>query len=127
MNILQINTADNRGGAAKIAYGLKHGLEKRGHTTSMFVRHKYSTDDNVFYVQKPNKLLSRLSPFFKRNLENTIRRKLPYYLANDIDLFPGSDKILNTDQFKHADIIHCHNLHSGYFNLQTLQKISKQK
>lgn len=127
MNILQINTADNRGGAAKIAYELKSGLEKEGHTTSMFVRHKYSDDDNVFFVQKPNKLLNFLSPIFKRNLEGTIRRKLPYYLANDVDIFSSSDKILKTEQFKKADIVHCHNLHSGYFSLKTLQKISEKK
>lgn len=127
LNILQINTADNQGGAAKIAYGIKSGLEKRGHTTSMFVRHKYSNDANIFYVQKPSRLLAKLSPLFKRNLEGTIRRKLPYYLANDLELFPSSNKILETKQFKSADIVHCHNLHSGYFNLKTLQKIAKEK
>lgn len=53
-------------------------------------------------------------------------KKLTYYLANDLDLFP-SGSILKMPEFKNADIIHCHNLHTNYFNLSTLQKISQVK
>ena len=114
MNILQINTADNRGGAAKVAYHLKSGLEKLGHETSMFVGQKNTPDQNVFILNN------------KKSFAQRVRKKLAYYLANDIDLF-NSDKIIKTEAFKNADIIHCHNLHSYYFNLNTLKKISKLK
>ena len=114
MNILQVNTTDTRGGAAKVAYLLKKGLEKSGHTTSMFVGQKYSNDENVFLLNDV------------RSLAGKIRRKLAYWLANDIDVF-NSGHILKTEQFKNADIVHCHNLHSNYFNLNTLQKISRLK
>lgn len=114
MNILQINTTDNRGGAAKVAYGLKTGLEKLGHQTSMLVGRKYTQDENVF-------ILNDLKSFGQR-----VRKKLSYYLANDIDLF-RSDHLLKTEAFKKADLIHCHNLHSYYFNLNTLKKIAKLK
>ena len=114
MNILQISTADIRGGAAKIAYLLKNGLEKIGHTTSMFVGRKYSNDQNVHLLNDV------------RSFTGKVRRKLAYYLANDIDIF-SSDHILKTEEFKKTDIIHCHNLHSNYFNLGTLQKISRLK
>lgn len=114
MNILQINTTDNRGGAAKVAYRLKTGLEKLGHETSMLVGRKYSKDENVF-------ILNDLKSFGQR-----VRKKLSYYLANDIDLF-RSDQLLKTEAFKKADVVHCHNLHSYYFNLNTLKKISKIK
>lgn len=114
MNVLQINTTDNRGGAAKIAYYIKQGLEKRGHTTSMFVGQKYSSDENVHILND------------KKSITGKIRRKLAYWLANDIDVF-SSDHILKTPEFKNADIIHCHNLHSYYFNLGTLKKISALK
>lgn len=114
MNILQINTTDQRGGAAKVAYRLKMGLEKLGHQTSMLVGRKYTTDENIF-------ILNDLKSFGQR-----VRKKLAYYLANDIDLF-SSDKIIKTEAFQKADIVHCHNLHSYYFNLNTLKKISKLK
>ena len=114
MKILQINTADTRGGAAKVAYRLGKELERTGHKTSMFVGQKFSDDKNIFLLNN------------KKSLGMRIRKKLAYYFANDIDLF-NSDKILNTQKFKEADIIHCHNLHSYYFNLNTLKKISRLK
>src|SRR3989344_5403223 len=114
MNILQINTVDKKGGAAKVAYSLKQELEKRGHTTSMFVGRKYSDEKNI-------KLLNDV-----RSFSSKVRRRLAYWLANDIDVF-YSDHILKTPEFKKADIIHCHNLHGNYFNLGTLAKISATK
>jgi len=114
MRILQINTIDKRGGAAKVSYSLKKELEKRGHETSMFVGRKYSDEKNI-------KLLNDVGSF-----SNKVRRKLSYWLANDIDVF-FSDHILKTEEFKKADIVHCHNLHSNYFNLRTLEKISRIK
>ena len=127
MNVLQINISDGRGGANKFGVSLKHGLEKRGHTTSMFVRDKLSKEDNVFLVKQPSKIFKILTPILGRNIENGLRRRIPYYLANDIDLFPSSNSILKTKEFQEADIVHCHNLHSNYFNLDTLRKISLQK
>jgi len=114
MNILQINTADIRGGAAKVAYRFGKELEKEGHGSVLLVSRKYSLDDNVVPIRPYND--------FKRRL----LKKLTYYLANDIDLF-HSDHILKMNEFKKADIIHCHNLHSNYFNLKTLIKISASK
>ena len=114
MHILEISTADMRGGAAKVAYLLKNGLEERGHPTSMFVGRKYSNDQNVHLLNDV------------RSFTGKVRRKLAYYLANDIDVF-SSNHILKTEEFKKTDIIHCHNLHSNYFNLGTLQKISRLK
>lgn len=114
MNILQINTTDTRGGAARVAYLIKNELEKRGYLTSMFVGRKYSDDENVHLLNDV------------QSLSGKIRRQLAYYLANDIEVF-RSDKLLETKEFKRADIVHCHNLHSYYFNLKTLVKIGRQK
>ncbi len=114
MNILQINTSDTRGGAGKVAYLLKNELAKMGHQTSFLVSRKYSEDDDV-------KLIRPYS-----NLRRRILKKLSYYLANDLDLFP-SGNILRMQEFKNADIIHCHNLHTNYFNLNLMRKISAVK
>lgn len=114
LNVLQINTADKKGGAAKVAYYLKQELEKRGNTTSMFVARKYSDDDNIKIFND------------SRSFSNKVRKKLAFYLANDVDVF-SSDYILKTPEFKRADIVHCHNLHTNYFNLGTLEKIATIK
>jgi len=73
----------------------------------MFVGHKTSTASNVHEI--PNS-------FF--------RRFLSIAFASDLDFFQ-SDSILKTEQYRQADIIHCHNLHGYYFNLETLQKIKE--
>lgn len=115
MNILQINTADTRGGAGKIAYNLKNELVKRGHQSSLLVSRKYArNDENIFLIRPEN------------NLHRRILKKLTYYLANDLDFSP-SKHILKMPEFENADIIHCHNLHTNYFNLWTLIKISEIK
>jgi len=109
LNILQISTYDNKGGAAKIAWMLKQELEKRGHTTSMFVKHKLSTASNVYQIKN-----------------NFLQRVLSVAFASDLDFFQ-SNHILQTRQYREADIIHCHNLHGYYFNLTTLQKMAQEK
>ncbi len=108
MKILQIGTNDYIGGAAVISYSIKNELERRGHITSMFVSSKTSNDVNIFTM--PQK----------------IHRYFQMLLSNDIDL-SATDWIINTKEFKETDVVHIHNLHGWYFNLKTLEKISKLK
>jgi glycosyltransferase involved in cell wall biosynthesis len=108
MNILQIGTTDKRGGAAQISWTIKQYLDKKGIKNSMFVRDKYSSDSTVFKI--PNK----------------IPKIAKYILSNDIE-YSNSDWILHTEEYKKANIIHCHNLHGYYFNLDTLHKMSLEK
>ena len=109
MNILIINTGDIRGGAAKIAYSLKQGMSKLGHNCDMFVSSKSSQDKNVHVIPKTE-----------------WQRRFSYYFATDLN-FWKTDWILQTEIFKKADIIHCHNLHGNYFNLNTLKKMAALK
>lgn len=127
MNILQINISDGRGGGNKVGVCLKKSLEEKGHKTSLFVSSKSSEDKNIFLIKPPNNFLKPISRLLGKNIENGLKKRLPYFLANDVDLFPSSKRILKTPQFHEADIIHCHNLHSNYFNLGLLQKISTLK
>lgn len=109
MNILSINKADRVGGAAQVAWRLNQGLRARGHRVNMFVCDKTLPDKDVFLIPRPRSL------FY-----------LSHLLGTDIDLF-RTDYILETEEFKQADIIHCHNLHGHYFNLKTLLKMSRLK
>lgn len=108
MKILKIGTTDKTGGAARISWILKTELEKSGHHVSMFVADKTSSDPNV-------KIIPR----------SKWRKYLGFLLGTERLI--NTDWILKTKEFKDADIIHCHNLHGRFFNLETLAKMSKEK
>lgn len=108
MNILFIGTTDIRGGAASVSWAIKSFLEREGHQVSMFVADKRSDDPNV-------KIIPRV-----------FSQKLLSFLFSD-ETFIHTDWILETKEFKEADVIHCHNLHGRFFNLETLGKMAKLK
>jgi len=108
MNVLLLGTTDILGGAGRVSWAIKDALEQAGHTVSMFVADKCSQDPAVEVVQRHywRKVLGFL--FATENLIST-------------------DWLLQTPEFKAADVIHAHNLHGRFFNLWTLQKMSKIK
>ncbi len=109
MKILVIGTIDNKGGAANISWELRKRLKADGHTVTTFVRYKYSDEPDVFVIPR-------------RRYQDWLVK----LFANDLS-FADTDYLLKTEEFKEADIIHCHNLHSNFFNLKTLQKMSLKK
>jgi len=126
MNILQINTSDSRGGAAKDTYRFKKRLEELGYKTSLFVGYKFSSDENIFLINPRNKFLKITSKIIKRNLRGYVRRKISYFKANDIEGF-DIDRLFGSKAYKKADVIHLCNLHGDYFNLKAIEKISQEK
>lgn len=114
MNILHINTLDNTGGAAKVAYRLKNGLKKIGHSSWMLVGYKFSKNQDVKQISR-NKYI-----------------QMGYYVFSAAILRPGlifrsTFRIKNRNDVTNSDIIHLHNLHGGYFNLLALPELSKLK
>ena len=109
MKILLINNQELKGGAAVVAKSLALGLERMGHQVNFLVAQKDSSDMNVETIPT-----SKIRKFFS------------YLFSNDIDFYK-TDYILDLEIFKKADVIHCHNLSGHYFNLNTLEKISKLK
>lgn len=130
MRILLINSTDDKGGAARLTLMLKEGLEKHGQLVSLFVKHKTSSEKNVFEIGKPNIFLKKISALSNKILGYDIviyfQGKVRTAIASDINFF-NNNNLINSKEFKEADIIHCHNLHSNYFNLKSLEKISKIK
>lgn len=112
MNILQINATDNPiGGASKMAYELYTALKKKHGSTMIVGKKSQETQHDLGISSIPKTFLQKLQS---------------YLCANDLDFFK-TDFILDTAQFKNADVVHCHNIHGWYFNLQTLQKMAVQK
>ncbi|MDO8579545.1 MAG: glycosyltransferase [bacterium] len=109
MKILVIGTKDNRGGAAGISWELRKRLKADGHTVSSFVRYKYSNEPDVFVIPR------------KRYQDWLVK-----LFANDLR-FANTEYIFDTKEYKEADLIHCHNLHSNFFNLHDLIRMSNEK
>ncbi|MCX6782229.1 MAG: glycosyltransferase [Candidatus Magasanikbacteria bacterium] len=107
MNLMQINTTDKRGGAAQIAWDIKRDFDARGEGNSFFVADRLSTESGIYEIKR-SRLRKVLSIFFGRDFYNT-------------------DWLLQTGPLKKADVVHCHNLHGRYFNLNDLEQISRTK
>lgn len=92
-----------------MSWELRKRFKAAGHTVNTFVRYKYSDEPDVFIIPR-----KRLQDWLVKLFANDLR-------------FAWTDYLLETKKFKEADIIHCHNLHSNFFDLKTLQKMSLQK
>lgn len=125
LSILEINTMDTRGGAAQIVWQLTEQLRARGHSVSLLVGHRLSHDPAVYstYDGSFNRLISSI---IKKNFRARLQHHLTYWLANDIAWLPGKN-IFKLKAFQTADIVHAHNLHSLFFNLKVLPKLTATK
>ncbi len=124
-SILQLTAVDNQTGPGRSAWYLREHLARRGCRVSMVVGSKKSSDPKVREIwDRPfNSLLSRWAG---RNVRRTIHRKLWPWLANDIAWLPGRH-LARWPEFREADVVHAHTLHSGFFNLKALPGLSARK
>lgn len=146
LRILQINTADQGGGAEGSAWNLFKSYQTRGHSSWLAVGRKHSTDPNVFAIPKIQKhtrwnhflwfFYERLKPYEKqvpgvKNLRAAMsiladpRRRIEKEIGIEDFYFPGTSCLLNMLPRK-PDIVHCHNLHGNYFDLRKLPLLSHQ-
>lgn len=142
LRILQINTADLGGGAEGSAWNLFQSYRTRGHNSWLAVGCKRSNDPDVLLV--PNdayrsqwvRTLVDSNPLLKPLMSKMsgvsylckIREPRRWFAQRrgweDFD-FPGTWQLLQlTPEF--PDILHCHNLHGGYFDLRALPWLSQQ-
>lgn len=113
MKILQISTADEGGGAERVAWNLLQYYRRHGHDSWMAVGFKRTQDPSTFEIPRGNSWVSRL-------------RRLPDYLRGlESFRFPGTSQLLRIVPGS-PDIIHCHNLHGNFFDLRALSGLSRQ-
>ena len=146
MRVLLVNTSDRGGGAERVTWTLFEEYKRRGISSWLIVGRKQSHDPDVFVIPNDRDrgslvraliALERLATTFtgkvqkRKNLACSLHsigeparllRKLRGF--EDFD-FPGSRKLLSLPPFL-PDIVHCHNLHGGYFDLRVLSSISQQ-
>ena len=110
MNILQINTIDTKGGAAKVAHRHHLELQKMQHRSHLLVSRRYSQDPCV-------------GQFPTSRIQTSLNRRLNLHER----FFRTRSFVGRHPWFCEADIVHYHNLHGGYFNLHDLPPLAQQK
>jgi len=151
VNILQISTADILAGAEVVALELTKGLRAQGDSSVLLVGRKYTDLKFVhslsegatpgawkrFWMHEHDRFHAAESD--RKPLAGTMRRasytladpasaaaKLFSYASGIEDFhFPDSRNALEMAPWQ-PDIVHCHNLHGGYFDLRYLPKLSRR-
>jgi glycosyltransferase involved in cell wall biosynthesis len=143
LRILLVSTADLGGGAERSAWNLFKSYRSRGHKSWLAVGWKFTNDPSVLLI--PNEEcrsiwkkaclnarswfepqigtipgVGRLTEFLKHIGEPY--RWLQQQLGCEDFNFPGTRRLLELAEF--PDIIHCYNLHGGYFDLRALRSLS---
>lgn len=113
MRILQINTVDSPGGAAKIATTLHGHFLEKGYESRMLV----------------GRLRTELAEVgeIKQSRENTVTAWMANYLGVNEFVLYGGKEVVKSRVFQEADVVHLHNLHGKYFNLGELVEMCKRK
>ena len=146
-SILQINAQDKGGGAETCAWLLFEAFRERGYSSWLAVGSKSSKNEKVWEIshfpyitniwsKNILRLSESISPLRQYGLPGIrwIQNKLRYIAQpdtwyqqqqgwEDFD-YPGTWHLLSTLS-ELPDIIHCHNLHSSYFDLRALTHLSK--
>jgi len=146
--ILQVSTSDTGGGAERVALNLHRAYQLRGYRAWLAVGRK--TSDNPSVLLMPNddyrnlwvKTWFRVRDFvaareFGPSAKTLYRlfhqigrlgepsRLLDRWRGREDFHFPGTRHLLDLPP-ERPDIVHCHNLHGGYFDLRVLSWLSRQ-
>jgi glycosyltransferase involved in cell wall biosynthesis len=144
MRILQINTFDQGGGAEASAYNLFKSFQNRGHSSWLAVGKKYTDDPNVFLIPNEQYLPAWIHFWRKISIQlgsgpfpfpaklawgmGTVAlrmQRIESRLGRENFNWPGTRHILDLPP-QRPEIVHCHNLHDGYFDLRQLPWLSAQ-
>jgi glycosyltransferase involved in cell wall biosynthesis len=129
MNILHINTIDSEGGAAKIARQMHTSLLSDGWNSKFYVKIKKTNDLSIKKFKDTDfiKTISdQLLRITGKNLYEYLKNNLIKITANDIEWLKTTN-FLKSKDYLNSDIVHFHNLHGNYFELDQLVTISQQK
>ena len=146
LRILQVATSDLTGGAERSAVNLHRALRALGNDSWLAVGLKRSADPDVLEI--PNELqrnawvrwwtrlrednaaslgrvrgTGRLTALLRDCGEPV--RWMHGQLGIENFAFPGTGQLLDLPPVR-PDILHCHNLHGGYFDLRALPRLSER-
>jgi len=146
LKVLQVNSTGKTGGAARIAWTLHQACRSKGLTPWMAVGEKDDPDPDIREIPVISKVSPLGKPFLK-GAEYAKRHKwrighhvvsswlkyaaepgryLKHYMGREDFDYPGTWKLL--DLFSEPpDIVHLHNLHIKYFDLEYLPTLSSRR
>jgi glycosyltransferase involved in cell wall biosynthesis len=146
LRILQVNSVDSGGGAARVAWDLFQAFRRKGHESWLIAGAKLTDDPYVRELEHdpyrkglPGVLAKVWKPFRKfesryeglrslhrRTLLAVDSRRIRNRLMGIEDFeFPGTAHLFDLIP-ERPDVVHLHNLHGDYFDLRELAVISKQ-
>lgn len=113
MRVLLITPTGRSGGADRCARELFHGLRSIGHTTTMCVADRQSSDpDGVRGLRMPGEK-------YLRALEVISRRPIDWRHI-------GSLRVLGRMHEGDFDVVHLHNLHTGWLSLGAIRRLCER-
>lgn len=116
MRILQISCSDTGGGAERIAIDLHREYLRQGYESTLLVCSKYRSIPGVSGLGNGN--------YLPWTITNLLLKKIAYYTGIQTGFKYLFDKWFKQNQIA-WDVIHCHNLHGGYFPIEYLRILSK--
>jgi glycosyltransferase involved in cell wall biosynthesis len=138
--ILQVNTNEISGGAQRVALNLFRSYRSRGHDSWLVVGHRSGSDPDVLTLPHALRqkgwsrfwwwLHERCQSFDGNGRVSRLiqlaaepRAIMDYYRGVENFHYPGAWHVLDMAP-RFPDILHCHNLHGGYFDLRALSWLS---
>lgn len=124
LNILEVSTYDCHGGAARDCWQLLQGYRRLGQSAFIAAGRKLSDDPFAIQIHPDGPAIEK--PFAQDDLCTPVERE---QRRRDVSAgvedfcYPASRGILEMLPCK-PDIVHCHNLHGGYFDLSFLPELS---
>jgi glycosyltransferase involved in cell wall biosynthesis len=142
LNIVQVNSTDTGGGAARVAVSLHDAYRKIGHHSWLVVGHKLGSDKDTLPIRHDLAATWWQSPFWRAENEvaysrfrslrwlryallmaSEPQRFSDWYQGREDFYFPGTSRLLDLPGAA-IDILHLHNLHGRYFDLRRLPELS---
>lgn len=115
VKVLHINQSDQGGGAAIAAYRLHRTLQSQGLASHLWVGKVTAPEPDVSAFPR--------WPWIESHLSRLNRNSIS---LNYVELL-SSFSVPRHPRYQWADVLHFHNLHTGYFNYLALPQITRRK